>query len=173
MFFSRNFHCFVGEVFQNVWIPHSWIWCFDIIYHVNGINYTSHVMGHNLAIIVMWNWFFIGLYLIDINVIHLFVLFEHWYSLEEIWGYATTQFATTCDYVSFTTTFATTYQLDQIWGGFATILMRLMCNYYLLHPPMWMFLKLYSSTSKPPWPIRMCHYVKMHPLQHTTKFAII
>jgi hypothetical protein len=43
-------------------------------------------------------------------------------SLEEMWGYATILFTTICDYVSFATTFATTYQLHQIWGGFATIL---------------------------------------------------
>ncbi len=66
---------------------------------------------------------------------HLFVLFEHRYSIEKIWGYATILCATTCDYVLFTTTFTTIYQLHQIWGGFATIL-QLMCNYYLLHPPM-------------------------------------
>jgi hypothetical protein len=63
-------------------------------------------------------------------------------TLEEMWGYATILFATTCDYVSFVTTFATTYQLHQIWGGFATIL-QLMCNYYFLHPPMWIFIGLY------------------------------
>jgi hypothetical protein len=34
-------------------------------------------MGHDLAIIVMWNMFFIGSYGININVIHLLVLFEH------------------------------------------------------------------------------------------------
>jgi hypothetical protein len=39
-------------------------------------------------------------------------------AIEEMWGYATILFATTCDYMSF----VTTYQLHQIWGGFATIL---------------------------------------------------
>jgi hypothetical protein len=34
-------------------------------------------MGHDLAIIVMRNLFFISLYGIDMDVIHLFVLFEH------------------------------------------------------------------------------------------------
>jgi hypothetical protein len=34
-------------------------------------------MGHNLAIIVVQNLFFIGSYGIDMDVIHLFVLFEH------------------------------------------------------------------------------------------------
>jgi hypothetical protein len=52
-----------------------------------------------------------------------------------MWGYSTILFATTCDYVSFATTFATTYQLHQIWGGFMTIL-QLMCNYYFVPPPM-------------------------------------
>ncbi len=71
-------------------------------------------------------------------------------------GYATIQFATTCDYVSFATIFAITYQLHQIWGGFATRL-QLMCNYWLLHPPMWMLLQLHSSMNQPPWPIScMC-----------------
>jgi hypothetical protein len=34
---------------------------------------------HNLAIIVVRNLFSIGLYRINMNVIHLLVLFEHWY----------------------------------------------------------------------------------------------
>ncbi len=38
----------------------------------------TNFMGHNLAIIVMWNLFFIGSYGIDTNVINLLVLFEHW-----------------------------------------------------------------------------------------------
>jgi hypothetical protein len=38
--------------------------------------------------------------------------------LKEMWGYATILFAIICNYVSF----ATTYQLHQIWGGFMTIL---------------------------------------------------
>jgi len=73
-------------------------------------------------------------------------------AIEEMWEYATILFAITCNYVSFAITFATTYQLHQIWGGFATILW-LMCNYYLLHPFMWMLLGLYSSMNKPPWSI--------------------
>jgi hypothetical protein len=77
-------------------------------------------------------------------------------ALGKIWGYATILFATTCDYVLFTITFATTYQLHQFWGGFVTIL-QLMCNYYLFHHPIWMFLRLYSFMNKPPWPIScMC-----------------
>jgi hypothetical protein len=39
-------------------------------------------------------------------------------SLEEIWGYSTILFATTSDYVPVVITFATIYQLHQIWGGF-------------------------------------------------------
>jgi len=35
-------------------------------------------MGHNLVMIVVWNLFFISLYGINIDVIHLLVLFEHW-----------------------------------------------------------------------------------------------
>jgi hypothetical protein len=73
-------------------------------------------------------------------------------TLKEMWGYATILFVTTCDYLSFVTIFTTTYQLHQIWGGFATILW-IMCNYCLLHPPMWMLLGLYSSINNPPWPI--------------------
>jgi len=37
-------------------------------------------------------------------------------------------------------------------------ILRLMCDYYLFHPPMWMFLRLYSFMNKPPWPINyMCN----------------
>jgi hypothetical protein len=35
-------------------------------------------MGHNFVIIVLPNLFFISLYGINIDVIHLLVLFEHW-----------------------------------------------------------------------------------------------
>ncbi len=38
----------------------------------------TNFMGHNLTIIVVRNLFFIGLYEIDTNVIHLLLLFEHW-----------------------------------------------------------------------------------------------
>jgi hypothetical protein len=36
-------------------------------------------MGHNLAIILVRNSLFIGLYRINMDVIHLLVLLEHWY----------------------------------------------------------------------------------------------
>jgi hypothetical protein len=39
----------------------------------------TNLMGHDLAIVVVWSWFFIGLYGINTNVIHLLVLFEHKY----------------------------------------------------------------------------------------------
>jgi len=39
--------------------------------------HITNFIGNDLAIIVMWNMFFIGSYEIDINVIHLLVLFEH------------------------------------------------------------------------------------------------
>jgi len=79
------------------------------------------------------------------------------FSLKEMWGYATILFVTTCNYVSSTITFATIYQLHQIWKGFATVL-RLMCNYYIFHLPTWMFIGLYSFMNKPPWPISwMCN----------------
>jgi hypothetical protein len=78
-------------------------------------------------------------------------------ALRKFWGHATILFATTCDYVSFVTTFVTTYQIHQIWGGFVTILW-LMRDYYLFHHPMWMLLRLYSFMNKPPWPINcMCN----------------
>ncbi len=38
----------------------------------------TNFMGHNLVIIVVWNFLFIGSYKINIDVIHLYVLFEHW-----------------------------------------------------------------------------------------------
>jgi len=37
----------------------------------------TNFMGHNLAIIIVWNYFFIGLYGIDTDVIQLLILFEH------------------------------------------------------------------------------------------------
>ncbi len=36
-------------------------------------------MGHDLVIIIVQNIYFIGLYAIDINIIHLFVLFKYRY----------------------------------------------------------------------------------------------
>jgi hypothetical protein len=39
--------------------------------------YITNFMGHDLAIIVVQNLLFIGLYGIGIDVIHLLVLFEH------------------------------------------------------------------------------------------------
>ncbi len=41
--------------------------------------YITNLMGHDLAIIVVWNLLFIGSYKINMDVIHLLVLFEHWY----------------------------------------------------------------------------------------------
>jgi hypothetical protein len=38
----------------------------------------TNFMGHDLAILIVQNLLFIGLYGIDTNVIHLLVLFEHW-----------------------------------------------------------------------------------------------
>jgi hypothetical protein len=40
--------------------------------------FITNFMGHDLAIIVMWNFLFIGLNGIDTDVIHLLVKFEHW-----------------------------------------------------------------------------------------------
>jgi hypothetical protein len=40
--------------------------------------YITNFMGHDLAIIIVQNLFFIGLYRIDMNVIHLLILFEYW-----------------------------------------------------------------------------------------------
>jgi len=41
------------------------------------LNIITNIMGHDLAIIVVWNFLFIGSYGIDTDVIHLLVLFEH------------------------------------------------------------------------------------------------
>jgi hypothetical protein len=41
------------------------------------IDIIRNFMGHNWAIIIVWNLFFKGLCGLDIDVIHLFV-FEHW-----------------------------------------------------------------------------------------------
>jgi len=38
----------------------------------------TNFMGHNLTIIIMWNLFFINPYGINIDVIHLLVLFKYW-----------------------------------------------------------------------------------------------
>jgi hypothetical protein len=40
-------------------------------------NIITNLMGHDLTITIVRNLFFIGLYGIDIDVIHLHVLFEH------------------------------------------------------------------------------------------------
>ncbi len=56
------------------------IWWYDLkikLMVFTKMKTITNFMGHNLTIIVMWNLFFIGLYEIDTNVIHLFVLFEH------------------------------------------------------------------------------------------------
>jgi hypothetical protein len=37
----------------------------------------TNLMGHDLAIIIVWNLLFIGSYVIDMNIIHLLMLFEH------------------------------------------------------------------------------------------------
>jgi len=39
--------------------------------------FITNFIGHDLAIIIMQNSLFIGLYGIDTNVIHLLILFEH------------------------------------------------------------------------------------------------
>jgi hypothetical protein len=58
--------------------------------------------------------------LVGFNILIVCDKFDSGYgqTLEDFWGYATNLFAATCDYVSF----VTTYQLNQIWGGFAIIL---------------------------------------------------
>jgi hypothetical protein len=51
----------------------------SILYLQVNLNYKSitNFMGHNFAIIVVRNFLFIGSYGIDMDVIHLLVLFEH------------------------------------------------------------------------------------------------
>jgi len=44
----------------------------------------TNLMGHDLAIIVVRNLLFIGLYGINTDVIHLLVLFEHWYRVHAL-----------------------------------------------------------------------------------------
>jgi hypothetical protein len=39
--------------------------------------YITNLMGHDLTIIVVWNLFFVSSYRINMDVIHLLVLFEH------------------------------------------------------------------------------------------------
>jgi hypothetical protein len=52
------------------------MYCFSCI---NIKSCITNLMGHDLTIIVVRNVFFIGLYGINTNVIHLLVLFKHWY----------------------------------------------------------------------------------------------
>jgi hypothetical protein len=46
--------------------------------------YITNLMGHDLAIIVMQNLYFIGWYRIKMDVIHLLVLFEYWYHAHDL-----------------------------------------------------------------------------------------
>jgi hypothetical protein len=49
-------------------------------YHLLLINVKDHIinlMGHHLVIIIMRNLFFIGSYGVNMDVIHLLVLFEY------------------------------------------------------------------------------------------------
>jgi hypothetical protein len=81
--------------------------------------------------------------------------FKH--TLEKNWEYAINLSTIMCDYVSFVITFASSYQLNQNLGRVVTML-QLMCIYYLLHPLIWIFLRLHSSLNQPPWPIScMCN----------------
>ncbi len=43
----------------------------------NKLNIITNFMRHDLAIIVVWNFLFIGSYGINTNAIHLLILFEH------------------------------------------------------------------------------------------------
>ncbi len=51
----------------------------DIFLPLLESSFITNLMGHNLTIIVVRNVLFIGLYGINMNVINLLVLFEHWY----------------------------------------------------------------------------------------------
>ncbi len=77
-FFNTNACSCSGDVLMNSNVLHAWY---------NGINHTidgascaniiKNFMGHNLRIIVVQNFLFIGSYEINTNVIHLLVLFEY------------------------------------------------------------------------------------------------
>jgi hypothetical protein len=57
------------------------IWWYDLktkLMVLTQMKTTTNFMGHDLTIIVVRNLFFISSYEIDMNVIHLFLLFEHW-----------------------------------------------------------------------------------------------
>jgi hypothetical protein len=49
----------------------------NTIYGASCANIITNFMGHNLAIIVVRNFLFIGPYEINMNVVHLLVLFEY------------------------------------------------------------------------------------------------
>ncbi len=54
-----------------LWRKYGFLWCSARCF------YITNFLGHEMAMIVVRNFFFIGLYGIDTNVIYLFILFEH------------------------------------------------------------------------------------------------
>jgi len=64
-------------------LTHFWHYYYpnqdDISFALLESSFITNLMGHDLAIIVVWNLLFIGSYGINTNVIHLLVLFKHWY----------------------------------------------------------------------------------------------
>jgi hypothetical protein len=69
---SNNSFCF------EIWCKSNESTVYGLFDWLNPTSYITNFMGHDLAIIVMRNYFFISLYGININVINLLVLFEHW-----------------------------------------------------------------------------------------------
>jgi hypothetical protein len=56
------------------------LFCFGHVFKIKSFYIhivITNFMGHDSTIIVVWNFLFIGLYGIDMDVIHLLVFFEH------------------------------------------------------------------------------------------------
>ncbi len=70
MWQGDQIHVHNGNVYQIEWF--FYLSLFQLMRCI------TNFIGYDLAIIGMWNLLFIGSYGIDTNVIHLFVLFEHW-----------------------------------------------------------------------------------------------
>jgi hypothetical protein len=69
-----NLFCHFFRFYLNV----KWILAYKFMDIIWKRHHITNLMGHDLVIIVMWNLFFIGSYGINMDVIHLLVLFGHW-----------------------------------------------------------------------------------------------
>jgi hypothetical protein len=76
-FFNTNARSCNEDVLMNSNVLNAWYnGINNTIYEATCANIITNFMGHNLTIIVVQNFLFIGSYEINTNVIHLLVLFE-------------------------------------------------------------------------------------------------